>query len=139
MSDELDYDWIEAQFEMMDWEPLPDDDAWFKSVYLGTVFSLVPSGKYYTPWANSNVEICPRCADSGVLPCEEEYPCLSEEEFSGEGDIPEDYHCEACQDTTWYQEVESEFDDRGWSLESGEGDPCDLYATIYSDEPDEED
>jgi hypothetical protein len=30
-------------------------DGWKRSVYLGTVFSLVPSGKYYMPWACSNV------------------------------------------------------------------------------------
>ena len=27
-----------------------------KSTFLGTVFALCPSGKYYTPWANSNVD-----------------------------------------------------------------------------------
>jgi len=33
--------------------------------YLGTVFSLAPSGKYYTPFANSNVDPCPRCRGTG--------------------------------------------------------------------------
>lgn len=26
-----------------------------ESCFLGTVFSIMPSGKYYMPWANSNV------------------------------------------------------------------------------------
>ena len=29
--------------------------------FIGTVFGLYPSGKYYTPYANSNVDDCPRC------------------------------------------------------------------------------
>lgn len=27
-------------------------------VYLGSCFSILPSGKYYTPFANSNVDLC---------------------------------------------------------------------------------
>jgi len=38
-----------------------------RSLFLGTVFSLMPSGKYYTPWANSNVAPCPRCHGSGKV------------------------------------------------------------------------
>lgn len=34
-----------------------------KSAYLGSIIN--PSGKYYTPWANSNVDACPRCNGSG--------------------------------------------------------------------------
>jgi hypothetical protein len=30
-------------------------DSIVASVYAGTVFNLTPSGKYYTPWASSNV------------------------------------------------------------------------------------
>lgn len=37
------------------------------SVYLGTVFGLTPSGKIYTPWANSNVKLCPRCRGAGSV------------------------------------------------------------------------
>ena len=31
------------------------------SCFIGTVFNLMPSGKYYMPWARSNVDLCPKC------------------------------------------------------------------------------
>lgn len=36
-------------------------------VYLGTIFNIYPSGKMYTPFANSNVERCPFCVDGHIL------------------------------------------------------------------------
>jgi hypothetical protein len=36
-------------------------------VYLGTVMSLVPSGKYYMPWACGNLDPCPACGGSGEV------------------------------------------------------------------------
>lgn len=44
-----------------------DDGNKIKSVFLGTVMDLTPSGKYYTPFANSNIEKCPRCNGSGLV------------------------------------------------------------------------
>jgi hypothetical protein len=32
-----------------------DNDTLYQSYYLGTVFNIMPSGKYYMPWACSNV------------------------------------------------------------------------------------
>ena len=32
-----------------------------RSIFIGTVFRLTPSGKYYQPFANSNVDACPHC------------------------------------------------------------------------------
>lgn len=43
------------------WEPYnngdyyPTTDEKFEATYLGTVFALLPSGKYYTPFACSNI------------------------------------------------------------------------------------
>jgi len=34
---------------------------------LGTVFNLYPSGKYYAPFANGNVSLCPRCHGGGRI------------------------------------------------------------------------
>ena len=34
---------------------------------LGTVFALTPSGKFYAPWACSNVRGCRRCGGSGEV------------------------------------------------------------------------
>jgi hypothetical protein len=35
--------------------------------FIGTVFSLAPSGKYYMPFACSNVDICPKCKGKGSI------------------------------------------------------------------------
>ena len=42
-----------------------DSDSTLESVFLGTVFNIMPSGKYYMPFACSNVDSCPRCHGSG--------------------------------------------------------------------------
>ena len=86
----LDYKAIKAELDNTEAEMY--DGEMIKSVYLGTCFDLLPSGKYYMPWACSNVT--------------------------------ED---EANQDEAWYNEVESKLGELGIYLESGEGDPCDLY------------
>lgn len=38
-----------------------------RTIYLGSILSLTPSGKIYTPWANSNVTPCPQCDGSGKI------------------------------------------------------------------------
>ena len=73
-----------------------DDCVENRGIFIGTVFDLLPSGKYYTPWANSNVNLE-----------------------------------EASKDETWFSEVEEELDTIGCCLESGEGDPCDLFVAEY--------
>lgn len=51
-----------------DYEPDgADDDTAYEAVHIGTVFSITPSGKVYTPFANSNVVRCPRCHGSGTI------------------------------------------------------------------------
>ena len=35
--------------------------------FIGTVFNLSPSGKYYQPFACSNVDICPKCKGEGSI------------------------------------------------------------------------
>ncbi len=57
------------------------------SAFIGTAFALAPSGKYYTPWANSNVDFGEAMLDAiwydsmdEVLEKHEMYLC------SGEGD-----------------------------------------------------
>jgi hypothetical protein len=69
-----------------------------RRVFLGTVMSLSPSGKYYTAWANSNVT-----------------------------------ESEIDTDETWYNALESQLSDMGYSLESGEGSSTDLFAVEYKD------
>jgi len=78
------------------------DGAIVRRVYLGTVFELLPSGKYYMPYACSNVT-----------------------------------EKEAMEDERWYEQAESELDQINAYMESGEGDPCDLFATRLVREADE--
>lgn len=57
---------IQSQLENVRWEEVPEDpNQMMRSLFLGTVFSLMPSGKYYTPWACGNVEHCEACAGAG--------------------------------------------------------------------------
>ena len=43
-------------------EPYKDMDGnTLKSVFIGTCFNIMPSGKYYMPFACSNVEKCSKC------------------------------------------------------------------------------
>lgn len=44
---------------------LTDEEAIVGQAYLGTVFALTPSGKYYMPFACSNVVSCPECGGDG--------------------------------------------------------------------------
>jgi len=47
---------LKEELESAEWDVDPDNpDMESRQVYLGTVFALYPSGKFYTPWANSNV------------------------------------------------------------------------------------
>ena len=69
-------------------------DEPYETQYMGSVFTVTPSGKYYMPWANSNVNII-----------------------------------EAAKDSMFYEIVERELDKLGYWLESGEGDPCDLFVS----------
>lgn len=95
-----------------------------QSVYLGTVFNLYPSGKYYMPWASSNVEVCESCAKANDGPCDERSPCVPPEGYDGE----EPYHCEVCKDMAWLKAALAELESIGAYLIPGDGDPCDLFA-----------
>lgn len=72
-----------------------ESESPYGTTFLGTVFGLTPSGKYYLPYACSNVS-----------------------------------ENEAKLDELWFEALDNiakSFD--GW-IESGEGDPCDLFFCI---------
>ena len=49
-------------------EPYKDMDGnTLKSVFIGTCFNIMPSGKYYMPYACSNVAMCPKCKGKGKI------------------------------------------------------------------------
>ena len=70
--------------------------------FLGSVLSIMPSGKYYMPWCTNQTR--------------------SDETRDG-----------AFQDA-----LEAFLEDAGMWLESGEGDPCDLFACAHFDAPEDD-
>ena len=142
------------------------------SYILGTVMGLSPSGKYYTPFASSNVEPCPGCNGKGRIPnpqadarvfdiafklkgeliselvkqygspreCWPSSLVLFEEYFNKTMNMTNDtISCPACDgvgsieardDEEWSEDLETVAQEYGLSIESGEGDPCDLFAVL---------
>jgi hypothetical protein len=97
---ELNFEAIRKELDKAEWEPCEDEDGRVRRVFLGTRMALCPSGKYYTPFACSNVT---------------------------------DEEAEA--DEEWYERVKAGLESLGASLESGDGDPCDLFAVEYGETP----
>jgi hypothetical protein len=65
----IDWEVVTAKMAEADVEVCEDEpEARERRVYLGTVFNWLPSGKYYLPFACSNVEPCPTCQGEGDLP-----------------------------------------------------------------------
>lgn len=64
----INWDEIARRMADADFEPHPDGGGYSRRVWLGTVFNWYPSGKYYLPFACSNVEPCPTCQGHGDLP-----------------------------------------------------------------------
>ena len=87
-------------------------DNMMASEFLGTVFALCPSGKYYTPWANSNVESCNRCKGKGC-------------DFCGHLGSRE-----AFEDQLYYETLDDLAEKHGMYIMSGEGDPCDVFVCV---------
>lgn len=94
-----------------------------KSVYLGTVFGIFPSGKYYMPWACSNLELCPMCHGSEVVK-EDNGKLISCPFCGGMGSR------EAYEDEIFRETLEEEAEKHGCRVESGEGDPCDILLIM---------
>lgn len=55
MNTGLDFEAIKAELEKAEWQEGEEPDQEVRRVFLGTIFALTPSGKYYMPWACSNV------------------------------------------------------------------------------------
>jgi len=109
-------------------DPFDDDqELSYRQVYIGTIMCLTPSGKYYTPWACSNVEVCKECAECADVPCTADRPC-DREGAEGSG------HCEACLDAAWWAQLEEDLEDiNAWVVPS-EGCATDvLVVTPWDD------
>ncbi len=60
---EVDQELSEAEV----YEDIENKGQFIQTIYLGSILSLTPSGKIYTPWANSNVDLCTRCEGKGNI------------------------------------------------------------------------
>lgn len=82
--------------------------------FLGTVVALAPSGKYYTPWASSNLKLCPKCNGE-------------------EGKADDCTYChgfgsrEYYEDNVFYEYLHQYAEQYECWIMQGEGDPCDLF------------
>jgi hypothetical protein len=65
---ELGFDpkWVEAEIQKQPWERV-ECDREERRLFLGTVFQLYPSGKYYTGFACGNLAPCHHCGGAGRL------------------------------------------------------------------------
>ena len=158
-----------------DLEPDPYNGGKRGGSYLGSVFRLYPSGKYYMPWACSNVDACARCGGEGriVNPKADssahslwnetiraqvlakgdwhQNPCLRAQ-IDAINDVVEmlapNSVCPSCHgsgsveatfDEVFGEVLEEIAESHGLTIESGEGDPTDVLAVLYSDAEDDED
>lgn len=85
------------------------------NIYIGSVLSLTPSGKYYLPFACSHVENCNRCKGKGCEYCG----------YIGSR--------EAYEDELFYEYIESYLNPYNAYITSGEGNPLDLYISFPID------
>lgn len=64
---------IKRDLEAAEWAS-EDRFTLTRAVFLGTVFALYPSGKYYTAWACSNLDSCETCDGKGSIPNKQHDP-----------------------------------------------------------------
>jgi len=140
---------IREALDAEDWEDAEhntDSYGQERRLYLGTVFGCTPSGKFYAPWACSNVWGCSTCAGSGLIPNYKPRKSRALAKSKVWERRRRAYRaCTACGglgsrdahlDELWREYAESVCESVGASLENGEGDPCDLFIVEYRDTPD---
>jgi len=108
---------IRRQLDNEDW--VEGTDTLYRSIYIGSIFNIIPSGKVYTVFSNGNLDVCSACDGDGVLLNKICSIC------GGHGSE------EAYKDSLWYEQAEKELDSIDCFLESGDCDPCDLFITEY--------
>jgi hypothetical protein len=66
MATGINWDRVRVELDAQDWEEDHDNPgSQVRTLYLGSVLSIYPSGKYYLPFACSNLDPCPACNGSG--------------------------------------------------------------------------
>lgn len=181
---ERDFNWKEMPEIVIEdgYEDVSEDGDILYRLYLGSVFNLMPSSKYYTPWATSNLENCQSCQGTGKITVKKNKSriakfwhkrhsqnlAIQREEHTqafkdgkkercyqlAQLEIPSSQflidryaptiqciNCggtgcrEAFLDEIYMELLEEKANEIGMSIESGEGDPCDLFIVWHTDEP----
>lgn len=170
---DIKWDAVRAALDGEEWVADSDNEEMEKrSVYLGSVFHLYPSGKYYMPFACSNLDPCPDCNGTGQIrrgvkrrsikkwqkARERCWRLADRNHLVGRVDLLQRHgwyrywmyamkrldafgciRCngtgshEAVLDEIFREKLEGEADEHDCSIESGEGDPCDVFITEYRD------
>ena len=119
----INWDVVRTELNSQEWCKV-ENDRLERSIFLGSVFSLMPSGKYYMPWACGNVEACEACQEASDSPCDDTSPCTGStgDPLTGEN------HCEVCRDMAYNKLLEEEAGEHDLFLTSSEGDPCDIMV-----------
>lgn len=134
------------------------EDDWYQDMdmdgnhierqFIGTVFAVMPSGKYYTAWASSNLTPCPRCKGEGQVKTPRRVRYVNP--VTHKTEVFNNYACPLCEgecsreaheDTLFMEAMEAEASALGCWIESGEGDPCDLFLarSVETDDEEEQD
>jgi hypothetical protein len=92
---EIDWESVREELDTQEWEDDLFDNEQTRAVFLGTVFALFPSGKYWTCWTSNATER------------------------------------ERKADLEYADYLLREAEKIGASIESGEGDPCDIFVVEY--------
>lgn len=101
------------------------------SEYLGSQLTLTFSGKYYQPFACSNVDLCPACMGEGSVEiCGEHGPSVKKVECpicQGVGSF------EAFVDEVWWEELDRVAARYECVVDFGEGNPLDTYLCTLTE------
>ena len=103
------------------------DGNTLKSIFIGTCFNIMPSGKYYMPFACSNVVKCSKCDGKGEI-TNSNAKTVECPVCHGLGSE------EAYKDQVMQKALEEYADKYNAFVHSGEGDPCDMFVSIEVDE-----
>lgn len=101
-------------------ESFYDEEEYF-SCYLGSILNIYPSGKYYLPFACSNLDRCEHCRGKGYFG---KIRCIK---CNGYGSS------EAFLDELFAEALEEVSSDHGFWIESGDGCSTDLFACFKED------
>ena len=118
---------IEYGAELFNKDPsmyLNENDDLIKSVFIGTVMSLAPSGKYWVCFGRGNLNLCPLCKGMGSIITNGK--TISCPFCEGDGSR------EAFEDTEFNEALEEAACEKNCSIVSGEGDGCDLFLEMIA-------